>query len=60
MEKLTKGLTLEELEAHGRAELLPDRIEMQRRRSIRKTRIRKKIGNVECSGEANICNRIHT
>jgi hypothetical protein len=37
MEKATQvrrseGLTLEELEAHGRAELLPDRIEMRRRR----------------------------
>ncbi len=51
------GLSLEELEALGRAELLPDRIEMHRRKSIRKKRIRKKIGNVECGGPAN-CNRI--
>jgi hypothetical protein len=32
MEQLTKGLALEELEAHSRAELLPDRVEMHRRR----------------------------
>jgi hypothetical protein len=54
------GLSLEELEAQARAELLPDRIEMHRRRSIRKKRIRKKIGNVECSGTTNICHRINT
>ena len=59
MEKLNKGLAVEELEAHARAELLPDRIEMHRRVSIRKRRIRKKIGNVECSGTTNICNRIN-
>ena len=54
------GLSPRELEAHARAELLPDRIEMQRRRSIRKRRIRKRIGNVECGGTTNICNRINT
>ena len=33
MERMTtKGLGLEELEAHSRAELLPDRVEMHRRR----------------------------
>ncbi len=32
MERMTKGLALEELEAHSRAELLPDRVEMHRRR----------------------------
>ena len=53
------GLSPRELEAHARAELLPDRIEMHRRKSIRKRRIRKKIGNVECDGgNPNICNRI--
>ena len=47
MEKMTKGLGLEELEAHSYAELLPDRIEMRRRsRSIRK---RRRSGNVECT-----------
>ncbi len=54
------GLTLRELEAHARAELLPDRIEMHRRKSIRKKRIRKKIGNVECDGGNNTCARINT
>jgi len=42
MEKTTKGLALEELEAHARAELLPDRAEMRR---VRK---RRRSGNVEC------------
>jgi hypothetical protein len=42
MEKIEKGLTLEELEAQT-AELLPDRIEMRRR-----SRSRKKKG-FECS-----------
>ena len=43
MEKMmTKGLALEELEAHSYAQLLPDRIEMQRRRK------RRRSGNVEC------------
>jgi hypothetical protein len=46
MEQLSKGLGLEELEAHSFAQLLPDRIEMRRRRSIRK---RRRSGNVECS-----------
>ncbi len=46
MEQLTKGLALEELETHSYAQLLPDRIEMARRRSIRK---RRRSGNVECS-----------
>ena len=58
--QMTKGLGLEELEAHSHAELLPDRIEMHRRKSIRKKRIRKKIGNVECSGGNNTCARINT
>jgi hypothetical protein len=38
MEKIEKGLTLEELEVHT-AELLPDRLEM-RRRSVRNRRKR--------------------
>jgi len=58
MQKMTKGLALEELETHARAELLPDRIEMHRRRSVRK-RIRRRIGNVECGDNA-ACNRITT
>jgi hypothetical protein len=58
MEKMmTKGLALEELEAHARAELLPDRIEMHRR--VRKLRKRIRRGNVICDGgNPNICNRI--
>ena len=49
MEKMMiKGLALEELEAHSFAQLLPDRIEMRRRRSIRK-RHRRRSGNVECT-----------
>jgi hypothetical protein len=36
MEKKAEGLSLEELEAHSRTELLPDRIEMRRIRRIRK------------------------
>jgi len=56
MEKtMSKGLALEELEAHARAELLPDRIEMHRR--VRKIRKRIRRGNVECGGPA-ACNRI--
>jgi hypothetical protein len=52
-----EGLSLQELEAHARAELLPDRIEMHRRvRKIRK-RIRRRTGNVEC-GDMAACNRI--
>ncbi len=50
------GLSLGELEAHARAELLPDRIEMHRRVSIRK-RIRRRKGNVSCGSNA-ACNRI--
>ncbi len=50
------GLSLRELEAHARAELLPDRIEMHRRKSIRK-RIRRRTGNVSCGDNA-ACNRI--
>jgi hypothetical protein len=46
MEKMTMGLALEELEAHSYAQLLPDRVEMRRRRSIRK---RRRSGNVECT-----------
>ena len=40
MENMIKGLDLEELEAHSYAELLPDRIEMHRRRSMRRSRSR--------------------
>jgi hypothetical protein len=36
MEQLTKGLALEELEAHSFARLLPDRIEMRSRRKKRR------------------------
>jgi hypothetical protein len=50
-----EGLSLQELEAHARAELLPDRIEMHRR--VRKIRKRRRSGNVECGGPA-ACNRI--
>jgi hypothetical protein len=39
MEKIEKGLSLEELEAHT-ADLLPDRLEMRRRSNIRKRRKR--------------------
>ena len=45
MEKMTKGLALEELEAYGHAALLPDRVEMRRSKRISK-RIRR--GNVKC------------
>ena len=45
MERMTKGLALEELEAHAHAELLPDRVEM-RRASRRTKRVRR--GNVRC------------
>ncbi len=49
MERMaSKGLALEELEAHSHAELLPDRIEMHRRRSVRR-RHRRRSGNVECT-----------
>ena len=48
MEKtMSKGLALEELEGLSYAELLPDRIEMRRRRNRR--RIRRRSGNVECT-----------
>ncbi len=47
MEQLTKGLALEELEAHARAELLPDRVEMRRFRNRRTKRVR--AGNVTCT-----------
>ena len=49
------GLSLRELEAHARAELLPDRIEMHRR--VRKIRKRRRSGNVSC-GDNVACNRI--
>ena len=35
-EEMNKEMTLEELEAHCRAELLPDRIEMRRRKKSRR------------------------
>jgi hypothetical protein len=50
-----EGLSLRELEAHARAELLPDRIEMHRR--VRKIRKRRRSGNVSC-GDNVACNRI--
>jgi hypothetical protein len=67
MENMIKGLALEELEAHSYAELLPDRIEMRRRKSIRK---RRRSGNVECTAtnvggltneafNLQLCNRIN-
>ncbi len=43
MEKMTTGLSLEELEAQT-AELLPDRIEMRRRRR------RRGGGGINCTG----------
>jgi hypothetical protein len=59
MEKIetgkAEGLSLRELEAHARAELLPDRIEMHRH--VSKIRKRRRSGNVECGDEAR-CNRI--
>ena len=49
MEKtMTKGLALEELEAHSHAELLPDRIEM-RRGNRRSKRVRS--GNIRCEAD---------
>jgi hypothetical protein len=42
---MTKGLALEELDGYSYAQLLPDRIEMRRRKSVRK---RRRSGNVEC------------
>ena len=47
METMTKGLALEELEAHSYAQLLPDRIEMRRWRNVQ--RKRRRSGNVECT-----------
>ncbi len=48
MEKVTKGLALEELEAQH-VELLPDRVEMHRRhRHVRRVR----RGNINCSQQA--------
>jgi hypothetical protein len=44
MEMIEKGLALEELEAQT-AELLPDRLEMRRRSSIRKSRKRQFVCN---------------
>jgi hypothetical protein len=69
MENMTKGLALEELEAHSFAELLPDRIEMRRRRSVNR-RLRRRSGNVECTAtnvgglvnaaaNLQLCNRIN-
>jgi hypothetical protein len=52
VEKMTTGLALEELEVQ-RVQLLPDRIEMHRRRSIRK-RIRRQ--NLNCGGTCFITN----
>jgi hypothetical protein len=46
MENMTKGLSLEFLEAHSYAELLPDRIEMRRGNKRSK---RRRSGNVECT-----------
>ena len=46
MEMMTKGLALEELEAHAHAELLPDRVEMRRASKRITKRIRR--GNVRC------------
>ena len=45
MEKVTKGLALEELEAQH-VELLPDRVEMH----VRKKRVRR--GNIRCDQQA--------
>jgi hypothetical protein len=50
MENMIKGLDLEELEAHSYVELLPDRIEMhRRRRSVHRRHKRRRSGNVECT-----------
>ena len=43
---MTKGLALEELEAHAHAALLPDRIELRRGNKKKTTRITR--GNVRC------------
>ena len=45
---MSKGLALEELEAHSHAELLPDRIEM-RRGNRRSKRIKR--GNIRCEAD---------
>ena len=45
VEKITMGLALEELEAQ-RVELLPDRVEMHRRRTTRRSR------NINCDQQA--------
>ena len=47
MERMIEGLSTEELEAHGHAELLPDRVEMRRFRNRRTKRVR--AGNVTCT-----------
>jgi hypothetical protein len=47
MENMTKGLALEELEAHSYVELLPDRIEMRRWRNVQ--RKRRRGGTVTCT-----------
>ncbi len=49
MERMTKGLALEELEAHAHADLLPDRVEMHRRRNSRRRLKRVRAGNVTCT-----------
>ncbi len=48
MERMIEGLALEELEAHAHAALLPDRVEMRRRRSFRRRLRRARSGNVDC------------
>ncbi len=48
-----KGLDMNELEAHSRVQLLPDRIEMHRRRTVKK-RIRRQ--NLNCGGTCFITN----
>jgi hypothetical protein len=49
MERTIKGLALEELEAHAHADLLPDRVEMHRRRNSRRRLKRVRSGNVTCT-----------
>ncbi len=49
MERTIKGLALEELEAHAHADLLPDRVEMHRRRNSRRRLKRRRSGNVTCT-----------
>ena len=48
-----KGLDMNELEAYSRVQLLPDRIEMHRRRTVKK-RIRRQ--NINCGGTCFIVN----